>query len=538
VAGLAAAFGSGAMTNSIEEIEGADAILAIGTNTTENHPVIGSRVKRAVRQQGAKLIVVDPRKIPLVKYADIWLRPKAGTNVAVLNGLMNVILTEGLQAKEYIETRTEGFDAFRETIEKYTPEYVEEISGVSADDLRSAARMYGEAEKAAILYTMGITQHTHGTDAVKSCANLAMLCGNVGIESGGVNPLRGQNNVQGACDMGALPNVFSGYQQVANEEARTKFEKAWDTTLPTNPGITIMEIMNGAHEGTIKGLYVMGENPMLSDPDITHVEAALKNLDIFVVQDIFLTETAALADVVLPSACFAEKDGTFSNTERRVQRIREAVAAPGEAKADWQIIAELATKLGYSMNYSSAEDIMGEINDLTPSYAGITYERLEEEGIQWPCPSTDHPGTKYLHKDKFSRGLGLFSAIDYRPSDELPDEEYPFILTTGRVLYHYHTATMSRRSIGLNERYPEGLVEINPKDAEKLGITDGDMVKISSRRGVVEVKANVIETPPEGTVFMTFHFKEAAANILTNPALDPIGKIPEYKVCAVKVEAA
>jgi formate dehydrogenase major subunit len=538
VAGLAAAFGSGAMTNSIEEIEGADTILAIGTNTTENHPVIGSRIKRAVRQQGAKLIVVDPRKIPLVRYANIWLRPTAGTNVAVLNGLMNVILAEGLQAKEYIETRTEGFDAFRETIEKYTPEYVEKISGVSADDLRSAARMYGEAEKAAILYTMGITQHTHGTDAVKSCANLAMLCGNVGIESGGVNPLRGQNNVQGACDMGALPNVFSGYQQVANEEARAKFEKAWGVTLPGKPGITIMEIMNGAHEGTIKGLYVMGENPMLSDPDITHVEEALKNLDIFVVQDIFLTETAELADVVLPSACFAEKDGTFSNTERRVQRIRKAVDAPGEAKADWEIISELAAKLGYSMNCSSPEDIMREINDLTPSYAGITYERLEEEGIQWPCPSTDHPGTKYLHKDKFSRGLGLFSAIDYRPSDELPDEEYPFILTTGRVLYHYHTATMSRRSVGLNERYPEGLVEINPKDAEKLGINDGNMVKVSSRRGAVEVKATVIETPPEGTVFMTFHFKEAAANILTNPALDPIGKIPEYKVCAVKVEAA
>jgi formate dehydrogenase major subunit len=538
VAGLAAAFGSGAMTNSIEEIEGADAILAIGTNTTENHPVIGSRVKRAVRQQGAKLIVVDPRKIPLVKYADIWLRPKAGTNVAVLNGLMNVILSEDLQAKEYIETRTEGFDAFRKTIEKYTPEYVEEISGVSADDIRSAARIYGKAEKAAILYTMGITQHTHGTDAVKSCANLAMLCGNVGIESGGVNPLRGQNNVQGACDMGALPNVFSGYQQVANEEVRAKFEKAWNTSLSGNPGLTIMEIMNAAHEGTIKGLYVMGENPMLSDPDITHVEAALKNLDIFVVQDIFLTETAALADVVLPSACFAEKEGTFSNTERRVQRIRKAVDAPGEAKADWQIISGLAAKLGYPMNYSSAEDIMTEINDLTPSYAGITYGRLEKEGIQWPCPNTDHPGTKYLHKDTFSRGLGLFSAIDYRPSNELPDEEYPFVLITGRVLYHYHTATMSRRNVGLNERYPESLAEINLNDAKKLGIKDGDVITVSSRRGSLQVKASVVETPPEGTIFMNFHFREAAVNLLTNPALDPVGKIPEYKVCAVKVEAA
>ncbi|MCK4535058.1 MAG: molybdopterin-dependent oxidoreductase, partial [Syntrophobacterales bacterium] len=319
------------MTNSIEEIEFTDAILAIGTNTTENHPVIGSRIKRAVRQHGAKLIVVDPRKIPLVKYADIWLRPKPGTNVAVLSGLMNVILNEGLLAKEYIETRTEGFDAFKETIEKYTPEYVEEISGVPADDIRTAARIYGEAERAAILYTMGITQHTHGTDAVKSCANLAMLCGNVGVEGGGVNPLRGQNNVQGACDMGALPNVLPAYQQVASDEARAKFEKAWDVSLPAKPGLTIMEIMDAAHNGDLKGLYIMGENPMISDPDLTHVEASLKNLDILVVQDIFLTETAQLADVVLPSACFAEKDGTFSNTERRVQRIRKAVEAPGEA---------------------------------------------------------------------------------------------------------------------------------------------------------------------------------------------------------------
>jgi len=499
------------MTNSIEEIEFTDAILAIGTNTTENHPVIGSCVKRAVRRHGAKLIVVDPRKIPLVRYANIWLRPKPGTNVAVLSGLMNVILHEGLLAKEYIETRTEGFDTFKETIEKYTPEYVEEISGVPADDIRTAARIYGEAEKASILYTMGVTQHTHGTDAVKSCANLAMLCGNVGVEGGGVNPLRGQNNVQGACDMGALPNVFPAYQQVASDEARTKFEKAWGVSLPAKPGLTIMEIMNAAHDGDLKGLYIMGENPMISDPDLTHV---------------------------LPSACFAEKDGTFSNTERRVQLIRKAVEAPGEAKADWQIISELATKMGCATSYASAEKIMDEINSLAPSYAGITYERIGEEGIQWPCPNTEHPGTKYLHKDNFSRGLGLFSAIDYRPSEELPDDEYPFFLTTGRVLYHFHTATMTRRSVGLNERYPESLAEINPADAKKLGIREGDLVTVTSRRGSVKVKASVIETPPEGTIFMNFHFSEAAVNLLTNPALDPIGKIPEYKVCAVKVEAA
>lgn len=526
------------MTNSIEEIEYTDAILAIGTNTTENHPVIGSGVKRAVRRRGAKLIVIDPRKIGLVDYADIWLRPRPGTNVAVLNGLMNVIIEEGLYAKEYVTERTEGFEAMKETVAKYTPEYVSEITGVRAEDIRTAARIYAEAKSASILYAMGITQHTHGTDNVKSCANLAMLCGNVGIEGGGVNPLRGQNNVQGACDMGALPNVFPAYQQVANDEARGKIEQAWGVSLSSKPGLTIMEIMNAAHRGDLKALYIMGENPMISDPDITHVEAALKNLDLLIVQDIFLNETGQLADVVLPSACFAEKDGTFTNTERRAQRIRKAVEAPGEAKADWRIISELSTRMGYAMSYASAEEIMDEINAVTPSYAGITYGRIEEEGLQWPCPNPEHPGTKYLHKDKFSRGLGLFSAIEYRPSEEVPDEEYPFFLTTGRVLYHFHTATMTRRSEGLVERYPESLAEINPKDAEKLGITNGDYVTVTSRRGSLKVKASVVDTPPEGTIFMNFHFSEAAVNLLTNPALDPIGKIPEYKVCAVKVEAA
>lgn len=526
------------MTNSIDEIEFTDAILAIGTNTTDNHPVIGARVKRAVRQQGAKLIVIDPREIGLARYANIWLRPKPGTNVMVLNGLMNVIINEDLYAKEYVKTRTEGFEAMKDTVYKYTPEYVEDITGIPAEDLKTAARMYAEANSASILYAMGITQHSHGTDNVKSCANLAMLCGNVGIEGGGVNPLRGQNNVQGACDMGALPNVFPAYQQVANDEARTRFEKAWGVSLPGTPGLTVTEVPDAVMNGKVKALYVMGENPMLSDPDLSHLEKAMKKLDILVVQDIFLNETGEFADVVLPSACFAEKDGTFSNTERRVQRIRKAVDAPGDAKPDWLIISELATKMGYAMNYSSAEEIMTEINQLTPSYAGITYERIEEEGLQWPCPNTEHPGTKYLHKDNFTRGLGLFSPIDYRPSEELPDEEYPYYLSTGRILYHFHTGTMSRRTKGLVERAPESLVEINPRDAEKLGIEEGRFVKITSRRGSVQAKAEVTERPPEGTVFMTFHFREAAVNLLTNPALDPIGKIPEYKVCAVKVEAA
>jgi len=526
------------MTNSVEEIEYADVILATGTNTTENHPVIGSRVKRAVRQRGAKLIVIDPREIGLVRYAHIWLRQRPGTDVAVLNGLMNVILSEGLEAKKYIESRTEGFDGLREVVRKYTPEYVEKISGVPAEDLRKAARVYAGAGKASILYAMGITQHITGTDNVKSVANLAMLCGNVGIESGGVNPLRGQNNVQGACDMGALPNVFTGYQQVGNEEARKKFERAWSTSLPPAPGLTIVEIMNAAHAGKIKGLYIMGENPMLSDPDLDHVAESLKNLDLLVVQDIFLNETAEFAHVVLPSACFAEKDGTFTNTERRVQRIRKAVSPPGVALPDWLIIARLASKMGYPMYYDSAEAVMTEINALTPSYGGITYERLEQGGLQWPCPNTEHPGTRYLHKDMFTRGRGLFHAVEYIPPAEVPDEEYPYLLTTGRVLYHYHTGTMTRRAKGPNERSPESLVEVNPRDGGKLGVTEGAQVLLTTRRGQIRAKATLVERVPEGVVFMNFHFKETAVNRLTNPVLDPIGKIPEYKVCAVRVEAA
>ena len=538
VAGLAAAFGSGAMTNSIEEIEYTDVILATGTNTTENHPVISSRVKRAVRQRGAKLIVIDPREIDLVKYATIWLRQKPGTDVAVLNGLMNVIIAEGLYAREYVENRTEGFEALQKTVAAYTPERVQEISGVPAEDLKAAARLYAKAAKASILYAMGMTQHITGTDNVKSCANLAMLCGMVGIEGGGVNPLRGQNNVQGACDMGALPNVFPAYQPVANDEVRARFEKAWNATLPSKPGKTIVEIMDAAHKGEIKALYVMGENPMVSDPDLTHVEASLNHLELLIVQDIFLTETAMLADAVLPSACFAEKDGTFTNPERRVQRVRAAVPAPGQAKADWEIIAEISVKMGYPMSYASAADIMKEINSVTPSYAGITYERLEEQGIQWPCPNTDHPGTRFLHKDRFSRGRGLFHAVEYIPPAEQTDAEYPIILSTGRVLYHYHTGTMTRLSKGSMERCPESLVEINPADADKLGIADGQTVKVTSRRGTLQAKAKITTRSDRGTVFMNFHFHEAAVNLLTNPALDPIGKIPEYKVCAVRVEAA
>jgi formate dehydrogenase major subunit len=538
VAGLAATFGSGAMTNSIDELEYTDLILATGTNTTENHPIIGMKVKRAVKQHGTKLIVIDPREIDLVKYADIWLRQKPGTDVAVFNGLINVIIAENLYAKKYVAERTEGFDALKAVAAKYTPEYVEKISGVPQEDLKKAARMYAQANRASIIYAMGITQHVSGTDNVKSTANLSMLCGNVGIEGGGVNPLRGQNNVQGACDMGALPNVFPAYQQVANEDIRKKFEAAWGAHLSGKPGLTLMEIMSGAGSGAIKALYIMGENPLLSDPDLHHVKKELQKLDLMIVQDIFLTETAQIADVVLPATVFAEKDGTFTNTERRVQRVRKAIEPPGEAKTDWEIICGISNKMGYPMHYTSAKEIFEEVTTVTPSYAGITYKRLEKEGLQWPCPTHDHKGTKFLHKDRFSRGLGLFTAIEFIPPDELPDKEYPFLLSTGRVLYHYHTGTMTTRAQGPTERCPESLVEINPVDAEKLGLSDGQKVRVTSRRGNVEAKAKITTKSAPGSIFMNFHFTQAPVNLLTNPALDPTGKIPEYKICAVKLEAA
>jgi formate dehydrogenase alpha subunit len=537
VAGLAAAFGSGAMTNSLAEIANSEVLFLTGTNTTENHPVIAIKMKQAVIEGGAKLIVADPREIDMVRFAHIWLRHTPGTDVALINGLMHVIIEEGLYDEEYVRSRTEGFEEMREVLKRYTPQFVEGITGVPQVDLRKAARLYAGAERAAIFYAMGITQHITGTDNVKSLANLAMLCGNVGIESGGVNPLRGQNNVQGACDLGALPNVFPAYQQTANAEARKKFESAWKVKqLQGTPGLTVTEMIPAAAKGDIKALYIMGENPMVSDPDLKHVEEALKNLDFLVVQDIFLTETAQMADVVLPAASFAEKDGTFTNTERRVQRVRKGVEPPGQARPDWEIIADLAARMGYAMQYRSAEEIFAEFTELTPSYAGISYKRLEKEGgIQWPCPTPKHPGTTYLHKDKFVRGKGLFHAIEFIPPAELPDKEYPLLLTTGRVLYHYHTGSMTRRDDGLNFRYPEGHVEMHPVDAMEMGVADGERVRIASRRGRIEMPVMVTSRSLQGTVFIPFHFFEAAANRLTNPVLDPIGKIPEYKVCAVKV---
>ncbi len=527
------------MTNSIAELEDSGCILVIGSNTTENHPVIAAYIKRAARYHHKPLIVIDPRRIDLVKHATLWLRQKPGTDIAVINGMMHVILQENLNDAEYIATRTENFEALKETLAKYTPEYVEKISGVPAAQLIQAARLYAQNKPASIVYCMGITQHTVGTDNVKTLANLAMLTGNVGVWGGGVNPLRGQNNVQGACDMGGLPNVFSGYQVVTDANNRKKMEEAWGVTeLPDYVGMTMTEMLPAVLKGDIKALYIVGENPVVSDPDQNHAVKELQSLEFLVVQDIFLTETAQLADVVLPGVSFAEKEGTFSNTERRVARVRQAVPPLPGAKQDWQIICEIATRMGYPMNYAKPEEIFEEIRKITPSYAGITYKRLEAGGIQWPCPTEDHPGTVFLHKDKFARGLGLFAAIDHKDPAEMPDPEYPLYLTTGRLLFQYHTGTMSRKAAGLVEKAPECQVEISDLDAAAYGIAPGDQVRVKSRRGEIIAKAQVSPKAVPGTVFVPFHYAEAAANRLTIAALDPISRIPEYKVCAVQIEKA
>lgn len=536
VAGLVKAFGSGAMTNSIQEMLDTDCFLVIGSNTTENHPVIGKYIRQAVIDNGAKLIVADPRKIGLVRDSTIWLRHQGGTDVALLNGLMNVIISEDLHDKDFIDERTENFEVLSKTVLKYTPEYVQKITGVPAEKIKEAAMLFAEAGKASIIFSMGITQHTTGTDNVLSVANLAMLTGNVGKHATGVNPLRGQNNVQGACDLGALPNVYPGYQSVVDSAVRKKFEDAWNVKLEDKNGLTVTEAFNAASRGDVKAMYIMGENPMLSEPDIKHVEDGLSKLEFLVVQDIFLTETAEYADVVLPACCFAEKDGTFTNTARRVQLVRKALKPPGSSKPDWEIICEVSTRMGYPMSYDSAEEIMREVNQLTPIYGGISHERLCQDGLQWPCPSDDHPGTVFLHRDSFSRGLGMFHGVEYKPADELPDEEYPFILTTGRILEHFHTGTMTRRSGVLDELVPECKVEINPSDAERLDIKEDDFVKVASRRGEIIVKVDVTEKSNENMVFIPFHFAEAAANTLTNSALDPESKIPELKICAVQLK--
>lgn len=539
VVGLGAAFGSGAMTNSIADIEEAGCVFIIGSDTMSQHPLVARRIVKA-RENGARIILADPRRIQVSRFADMHLRHKPGTDVALLNGMMKYILERGLEDRDFISRRTEGFEALEQALADLSLDEVEKITGVPKGEIEAAAQLYAEAEASCIIYAMGITQHTTGTDNVLSLANLAMLTGNIGRPGCGVNPLRGHNNVQGACDVGALAEFLPGYQAVADEQKRKAVAQAWGVAeLPASPGFTAVEMMNAAVEGRVKAMYIMGENPMVSDPDIGHVEQALNALDFLVVQDIFLTETARLADIVLPASSWAERDGTFTGTDRRVQRLRQAAEPLGQSRPDWAIICELAgeMKAGDSFAFSSTAQIFDEMKKVTPQYAGMSFARLEQPaGLQWPCPREDHPGTSILHVEQFTRGKGKFHPVVYRAAAENPDKEFPFILTTGRIMSQWHSRSMTGRSPTLNAESPEGYVEINPDDARKLGVADRAMVEVRSRRGTVQTRARVTDRVAAGVVFMPFHFAEAAANRLTNAALDPVAKIPEFKVCAVALK--
>ena len=540
------------MTNNIADIDNCKTMLIIGSNTTEQHPVIGTRIRRAVRN-GAKLIVADPRMIDVANIATLYIRQRPGTDIALLNGLAQIILQEGLEDKEFIAQRTEGFDAWLKVVETYTPARVSEITGIAVDDLFTAARLYAGNKPSAIFYAMGITQHTTGHNNVLAIANLALLTGNLGKPGAGVNPLRGQNNVQGSCDVGALPNYFTGYQRVIDDAAREKFQKAWGVELSPKVGLTVGEMIKGANAGQVRAMWIVGENVAMSDPDSHHVVAAMNKLDFLVVQELFMTETAELADVVLPAASFAEKDGTFTNTERRIQRVRKAIEPIGDCRVDWEIVCDVARRMVSSSkfqvsgsepetmepetwNYDSAEEIMNEIASLTPQYGGVTYARIDAKGLQWPIPNKEHPGTPILHTQQFTRGKGMFSAVEHQEPAESPDAAFPFTLTTGRILQHYHTGAMTRRVAGLEQLAPEERVELNPDDAAQMNVGDGEWLRVSSRRGEVQARAWVTDRVGRGVVFMTFHYAEALTNALTNTAVDPIAKIPELKVCAVKVE--
>lgn len=538
VTGLAESFGSGAMTNSISCFEKSDCFFVIGSNTIEQHPLIGTRIIKA-RQNDVKLIVADNRTIRLARMADLHIRHKNGTDIALLNGIMHVIIQEKLANEDFIAKRTENYEAMRDVVLRYPPERVAAICEISVSEIVAAAKMYAEAKNAMLIYSMGVTQYAHGVGNVKSCANLALLTGQIGRVGTGVNPLRGQNNVQGACDMGALPNFYTGYQKVLDPAVRDKFAKTWHVdakTLSDRVGFTVTKAMDKALDGALKAFYIMGEDPVMSDADQEHVKEALANLDFVVVQDIFYTPICEYADVILPAASFAEKDGTFTSTERRVQLVRKAIEPIGEARADWQIICDLAKRLGSSdFNYSKPSEIMQEISSLTPIYGGITHECLGCTGLQWPCLDSNHPGTPVLHTEKFSGGLGKFSPVEHMGAVDPPDAEYPFVLSTGRCYFHYHTGTMTRRTrlLDREERFP--YVEINPIDAKKLNIKERDAVMLKTRCGMIKVMARVTDVIPVQVLFTPFHFVEGAANALTISRYDPEAEIPEFKVCAANL---
>jgi formate dehydrogenase alpha subunit len=531
-------FGAGAMTNSIPEIRDTELMFVIGSNTTEAHPIIAMEMKRAALR-GAKLIVADPRAIWLSEIADLHLQLKPGTDVALLNALAHVIITEDLVDQEFIANHCENFEELKAAILECSPEWAEEICKVPAEDIRTAARMYATTHKAGIYYTLGITEHTHGTDNVYGLANLVLMTGHLGRPSSGMNPLRGQNNVQGANDAGASPIFYPGYQRVSDPAAREKFGKAWGVELDSKDGLNLNVMMKELAKGNVKGLYVMGEDIVLSEPNASQVEEGLNQCEFLVVQDIFHNETTRFADIVLPATCFAEKDGVFTNSDRRVQRVRKAVSAPGEARPDWQIICDIARASGYDMpHYESPGEVYKELAALSDKFSGISHERIDSEGgLQWPCPTDDHPGTVYLHGDGPIIGKAGFQAISYRPSDELPDDDYPLLLSTGRTLYHYNCGTQTLRAKGAMAKQPENFLEMHRKDAKKRGLKDGQKVKVSSRRGEVEAVILVSPRMRYGCVWMPLHFPDSRANLLTNDAGDPITQTGEYKVCAVRVHS-
>jgi formate dehydrogenase alpha subunit len=548
VAGLQLALGSSAMSNSIAEMASLGCFMIVGSNTAETHPVIATFLKGAVRREGARLIVVDPRETEMTRFAELWLRQRPGTDTALFNAMAYVIVDEGLHDTDFITSRTEGFDDFANSLADKTPGWAESMTGVPAEDIRRAARTYASAGAAAIYWGMGISQSTHGTDNTLTLTNLALLCGHIGRPGTGLNPLRGQNNVQGCSDAGGLPNVYTAYQPVADPAVRRRFEQVWGTVLPTSPGLTATEMVDGIESGRVRAWYLMGENPLMSEPYLEHARSAVAHLDFMVAQDIFFNETNVWADVILPAACFAEKDGTFTNSDRRVQRVRQAMEPPGEARPDWAIIRDLARRTGARISAASGfqagvtswvyvhpSQIWDEMREVTPDFAGISYDRLDAEGgVHWPCPAADHPGTPYLFAESFPRGRGRFWPVEYGTSSELPDAEYPFILSTGRVLYQWHGGTMTRIS-ALDAAWPEATAEVNPDDAARLGLQTGAWVEIASRRGSIVCRVLVTRRSPVGMVFLPFHFAEAAANVLTDNRLDLRAKIPDYKVCAVRL---
>ncbi|MCP5047750.1 MAG: formate dehydrogenase subunit alpha, partial [bacterium] len=542
VAALMKTIGSGAMGNSIQEFQHADCIIAIGANPIDTHPVTATYIKRGAKN-GAKIIVVDPRRSGLVKYSSLWLKQKTGSDVALINGLINIIIEEGYYDEDFITRRLEGgmvsFNELREVVSQYTPKKVETITGVPADDLIRAARWYGQAECASVITGMGMSQSTHGTNNVTALINLALITGNFGRESTGINPLRGQNNVQGASDMGGICTVYPGYQLVSDPSSRRKFADAWGVpvdNLDPDPGLSSVDIIDAVLEDKIKAMYIMGENPLLTDPNMNHTREAFEKLEFMVVQDIFLTDTAQMADVVLPAACFAEKDGTFSNTDRHVLRVRKALDTPGDCMEDWRLVAEISKRMGYTMNFDNAAEIMDEIASVAPQYGGISYERLEKEDLQWPCPTPDHKGTQFLHTESFPSGLGKLHPVEHEPLKFQPDMKYPFMLNTGRTLYQYHTSTMSGRSTPLNTFLSDPFMEMNPGDIKEMNLSDGETVRVVSRQGKIEVRVKETELVGRGEVFLPFHWAEVPVNRLTSSDLDPQSRIPGYKQTPCRVE--